>query len=94
MSTHFDQLKDLITRLPKTQCLKTVPINQATLGAQYRDFNLFLNIRFAEATTRAMLDFNGRFAADVGFITRTLISIRSSLMTSRSRQELNTFVCY
>lgn len=85
-------LKDVISRANNIGCLSKVPLSDATLAAAYRQFSLFLNVRFSEATTRTYLDYNARFLSDLGYAVRQLVSLRSSLMTSRTRNELNMFV--
>lgn len=92
LSSQIDLLKDVITRANNIGCLSRVPLTDASIAAAYRQFSLFINLRFSEATTRTFLDFHARFITDLGYAVRQLVALRSSLMTARTRNELNTFV--
>lgn len=92
LNSQLDQIKDTIIKSPNMACLARVPLTDVSLATAYRPFTQFLQSGFSDASTRTFLDFNARFNSDLGYAVRQMISLRSSIMTARTRESLVSFV--
>lgn len=92
LNSQLDQIKDLIIKSNNYGCLGRVPLTDASIAAAYRQYTTFLNTGFAEASMRTFLDYNARFGSDLGYAVRQMISLRSSIMTSKTREQLVSYV--
>jgi hypothetical protein len=92
LSTQFDEIKDVIFKAANIGCLRRVPLFDYHLNVAYFNYTSFLVRGFAEITQRTESDFSGRFNLDTLAFIRTLLAIRSSIMTARTRNDFNNFV--
>lgn len=94
LNNQLNLLKDVIIKTTNTQCLARIPLTEASIAAAYRPFTLFIQSGFSDASTRTFLDYNARFNTDLGYAVRQMISLRSTIMTARTREQLYAFVSF
>lgn len=92
LSTQFDEIRNFIYRATDMECLKRVPFSDFHIHFAYQNYSTFVARSFAEISFRTEIDYASRFYSDLFISIRYMLSLRSSIMTARTRTDYANFV--